>query len=258
MTGAAPTPGARPGRWSRPLIGPFSLAHVVVLLVVLGTASGLLLLLTTPVANPAATPAPVPGTDFYRLGDATSGVGIGQAAPELTGVSDGKQVELTDLDGRPIRLADLRGHPVWLSFWASWCPPCQSETPVVRDLYDAHRDQGLAVVAVSVQETSPADVRRYAETYGLDYTIGFDATSAVFRTYQGYGLPTHYFINRDGVVRERHYGPLTVAEAEHILAPLLAPSGSPAVAGRSASSAGSRRPEVPASPTGAATSAGGG
>ncbi|MEZ4596460.1 MAG: TlpA disulfide reductase family protein [Chloroflexota bacterium] len=46
---------------------------------------------------------------------------------------------LVDLDGSPVRLADLRGHPVWVNFWASWCPPCQQETPVLRALYQTRR-----------------------------------------------------------------------------------------------------------------------
>jgi peroxiredoxin len=73
-----------------------------------------------------------------------------------------------------------------------------------------------------VQESSPEDIRRYAETYDLDFTIGFDATSAIFRTYQAYGLPTQLFLDRDGVIRTVVRGPLSEIEAERILAPLLA------------------------------------
>jgi peroxiredoxin len=122
-----------------------------------------------------------------------------------------------------VRLADLRGRPIWLNFFATWCPPCQYETPVLQQVYEAHAAQGLALVAVSVQETAPEDVAAYAATYGLTYTIAFDATSAIFRTYKAYGLPTHYFIDRDGVIRAVWRGPLTVEKAEALLAPLLAP-----------------------------------
>jgi thiol-disulfide isomerase/thioredoxin len=127
-----------------------------------------------------------------------------------------------DLDGRPLRLEEMRGNPVWLSFFATWCPPCQQEMPVLRAIDAAHRDDGLTLVAISVQETTPDDVRAYAQTYGLTFPIGFDATSAVFHTYLGYGLPTHVFLDREGIVRQIHLGPLTTAEAEQIVAPLLA------------------------------------
>ena len=106
--------------------------------------------------------------------------------------------------------------------WATWCPPCQQETPILRTMHERYEDEGLALVAVSVQESSPEDVRRYAETYGLDYTIGFDATSAVFGAYRAYGLPTQYFVDRDGVIRSVWKGPVTEEQAEQLLAPILA------------------------------------
>jgi thiol-disulfide isomerase/thioredoxin len=128
---------------------------------------------------------------------------------------------LTDLDGNPIRLADLKGRPVWINFWASWCPPCQAETPVLRDVYNAHAADGLALVAISVQETSPDDVRAYVQRYGLPFTVGFDATSAIFHTYHAFGLPTQLFLDRDGVIRNVVLGPVNRPQVEQILAPLL-------------------------------------
>lgn len=147
---------------------------------------------------------------------------MGDIAPELAGAVDGQVVGLTDLGGIPITLESLRGKVVWIDFWASWCPPCQAETPVLREVHETHLGQEFTIVAISVQETSPDDVRAYAETYGLEYTIGFDASSGVFRTYRAYGLPTQIFLDRDGVIRQVIKGPLTVLEAERILAPLLA------------------------------------
>ena len=128
---------------------------------------------------------------------------------------------IADLDGQPLRLADLRGAPVWLSFFGTWCPPCQEETPVLRDAHARYADDGLRMVAISALDTTAADVRRYAETYDLPYTIGFDATSAVFRTYQGFGLPTHVFLDDDGVIRWVHYGPLSGSDVDAIVGPLL-------------------------------------
>ena len=213
---------SRRARGSRQVIGPFTLRHVLALGLTLLAIAVALIILTLPIAGPRPTGAPVPGASFFAISDPTVGLSPGQEAPEFSGVVDGQTVQLTDLDGSPIRLADLRGHPVWINFWASWCPPCQAETPVLRDVYETHRSQGLELVAISVQETTADDVRAYAQTYGLEYTIGFDATSAIFKTYKAYGLPTHLFLDRDGVIRTIHLGPLTQAEAEVILAPLLA------------------------------------
>jgi thiol-disulfide isomerase/thioredoxin len=147
-----------------------------------------------------------------------------------------RQVGLVDLQGRPISLADFKGHPLWIDFFATWCPPCQAETPVLEDLYRAHAKNGLVILAISVQETSPSDVAAYAKTYGLTYPIGFDATAAVFKTYQAYGLPTQIFIDRQGIVRDVYRGPVTIALGEQLLAPILgsgtsSPSPSPSGGG---------------------------
>jgi thiol-disulfide isomerase/thioredoxin len=220
----APAPGPAPGRrarGSRQVVGPFTLRHIAALGATLLAVAAVLILVTLPITGPATTPPPAPGASFFIISAPTVGLSIGQEAPEFAGVIDGRPVGLTDLSGNPIRLAGLRGRPVWISFWATWCPPCQAETPVLRDLYTAHKAAGLAMVAISVQETTADDVRAYAQKYGLDYLIGFDATSAIFKTYQAYGLPTHFFLDGDGVIRAIHLGPLTTAQGEAILAPLL-------------------------------------
>jgi peroxiredoxin len=169
----------------------------------------------------------VPGSGFYQIDEPTSGLSVGHLAPELEGEVEGEVVGLRDLNGQPLRLADLRGEPVWLSFFATWCPPCQEETPVLREANERYGPRGLQLLAVSVQETTPDDVAAWAETYDLRYAIGFDATSAVFRAYDGFGLPTHVFIDRDGVIRHLQYGPLDLEQVSTIVEPLLAAEASP-------------------------------
>ena len=215
-------PARQTGRASRPFIGPFSLTQVGALLATLVVAALLLAAINTPIAGAPDPSPPQPGSSFVPVGPATEGLTVGDLAPELEGVVNGETVPLVDLEGRPIRLADLRGRPVWINFWATWCPPCQEETPVLRDTFEKYRDDGLALVAVSVQETTPEDVRRYVETYGLEYTVGFDATSAVFHAYRAFGLPTQLFIDRDGVIRQVVLGPVNREQAEAIIEPLMA------------------------------------
>ncbi len=131
--------------------------------------------------------------------DEQGAVSIGASAPPYRAVTVG---------GDSVSVEALRGKVVLLNIWATWCPPCQQETPDVRAAFEAHRDAGLVVLAIDIQE--PVDVvRDYAELYDLEYTIGIDAYAAVMVTYQVFGLPTHYFIDRDGVIRDRYFGPLT-------------------------------------------------
>lgn len=211
----------RTSRWSRRVIGPFTLKHVAILGSVLAVAAALLGLLTTPIVAPSQTALPVPGSGFYQLGEPTTGLALGQVAPELVGEVDGAPTPLFDLEGHRVTLADRRGEPVWITFFASWCPPCQEETPVLREAHARYAPAGLEMLSVSVQEATAAHVEAYAETYSLPYTIGFDATSAVYRTYQGFGLPTHYFLDGDGVIRNVLFGPVNRQQVAEIVEPLL-------------------------------------
>jgi thiol-disulfide isomerase/thioredoxin len=219
--------------WRKPLVGPFSALQLVAVVGAVIVTAGLLALINQPIAStapPQMTTAPA----FYAVGDPVEGLRVGDRAPELTGTANGQTVQLTDLDGNPITLESLRGRPVWINFWASWCPPCQAETPVLTDVYNAHRDDGLALVAISVQESTADDVRAYVDRYDLPYTVGFDVTSAIFHTYHAYVLPTQVFIDRDGIIRNVTLGQLNRDNAEAILAPLLAsPGASPGASAES-------------------------
>ena len=84
------------------------------------------------------------------------------------------------------------------------------------------------LVAISVQETSPADVAAYAARYQLPYTIGFDGDGAIFRAYKAYGLPTQVFIDPNGVISSIVGAPLDEAGAAAHIEPILpkAQSGS--------------------------------
>ena len=85
--------------------------------------------------------------------------------------------------------------------------------PILRDLSERYRDRGLELVAISVQETSPADVAAYAARYGLGYTIGFDGSGKIFHAYKGFGLPTQVFIDENGVIASIVGAPLDEAGA---------------------------------------------
>ena len=219
MSQEADEPARRP---RRTLIGPFTARQVgLVNAVVVGSAL-VIFVITRPLGTPGQGLTVDPGATFYRLSPETQGLALGERAPELTGDDGGKPFQLSDLDGQPVTLASLRGHPVWINFWATWCPPCQRETPVLRDTYKAHEGEGLVLVAIDVQEDE-GSVREYANRYGLTYRIGLDLTGVVFRTYRIFGLPSQYFIDRDGVIRGRHFGPLTRELAEQQLGVILRP-----------------------------------
>ncbi len=223
----------RPGFEHHPerhgLVGPFSGRQLAAVLGVVVVGAVLLVAATRPIATVGGTRPADPRPTAYVLASPTVGLRPGSLAPELAGTrADGTTWALTDVNGRPVRLADLRGRAVWLNFWASWCPPCQAETPILRDVYERYRDRGLELVGVSVQETNPTDVAAYAAKYGLTNTIAADLSADVFHLYRVYALPTQVFIDPAGIVRKVIQGPLTAeqaaAEVESILPP--GPAGS--------------------------------
>ena len=223
MSTEPPSPIRRaPGR--RRGVGPFSLRQVTIaLLVVMATAIGVTLA-TVPIGS-IAPGLPVPEPSAFLLGSPVPGLRVGDLAPELLVDRAGTQIELTDLEGHPIRLAELRGKVVWINFWASWCPPCQFETPNIRAIDARYRDRGLAIVAIQVQQT--VDVGRdYAARYELEYTIGADVTGDFFHLYRGFALPTQLFLDTEGRIRQIVNGPLTEERATSIVDDLLPPGAS--------------------------------
>jgi thiol-disulfide isomerase/thioredoxin len=210
------------------VIGPFSGRQVLLAFAAIVAAVVILVGVTTPLGNTANGPGTVnPNPTAYIVASAPpQGLQVGSKAPEFeVPLPDGTTYQLTDLDGKPIRLADLRGKAVWLDFWATWCPPCQAEMPILRDMSERYADRGLEVVAVSVQESSPADVADYARRYELGYTIGFDASGDIFHAYRGFALPTQYFIDPNGVIASIVGAPLDEAGATRQIEAIL-PAGS--------------------------------
>lgn len=212
------------------LIGPFSGRQLAAVLGIVIVASVVLVAATRPLGQVGATGPGDPRPTAYLLGSPTVGLEPGSLAPEMSGTrADGTAWALQDVNGHPIDLAALRGKGIWINFWASWCGPCQSETPTLRDTYDAYKDRGLAMIGVSVQETNPADVAAYAAKYAVGYTIAADLSADVLHLYRVYSLPTQVFIGPDGRIRKVLTGPLSpeqaAAEVEAIL-PSPGPAGS--------------------------------
>jgi peroxiredoxin len=244
--------GERPGFEHRPerhgLIGPFSGHQLAAVLGIVIVVAVILVAATRPLGQVGTTGPGNPRPTAFLLGSPTVGLEPGSLAPEMSGTrADGTAWALQDVDGQPISLAGLRGKGIWINFWASWCPPCQAETPTLRDTYDAYKERGLAMIGISVQETNPADVGAYAAKYALGYTIAADLSADVLHLYRVYSLPTQVFIGPDGRIRKVLTGPLSpeqaAAEVEAILpaasgshAPTssAAPTGSPAPAGSAA------------------------
>lgn len=136
---------------------------------------------------------------------------VGNLAPDF---------RLTGLDGQPVDLESLRGQPVWITFWASWCPPCRAESPEIKAAYERHAGSGLVVLAIDVGE-DPATVGDYVARASLPFTVGLDRLTGVAAMYRVHGLPTHFFVDSDGVLRDLKIGPMGNKEIERRLNSIL-------------------------------------
>ncbi|MBI2724574.1 MAG: TlpA family protein disulfide reductase [Chloroflexi bacterium] len=122
---------------------------------------------------------------------------------------------LRTVDGAELRFSDLRGKPVLINFWASWCVPCRKEMPDIVAAYEATKADGLVVVGVDLQENAAA-IQAFAQEFGMNFPIAIDKNGSVGQAWRiggpVQGIPSSYFVDRDGIVRARAYGPMT-AEA---------------------------------------------
>ena len=120
-----------------------------------------------------------------------------KAAPEF---------ELKDADGKTVRLSDYKGKVVLLDFWATWCGPCKIEIPWFIEFERHYKDQGFAVVGVSMDEEGWTVVKPFVSELAINYRIlqGNDSTADLYGGVNA--LPTTFLIDREGRVAWRHEG----------------------------------------------------
>jgi peroxiredoxin len=121
----------------------------------------------------------------------------GARAPEFTAARFG---------GGTLRLADLREKGVVMNFFASWCTPCKVEAPALEAAYRKYQSRGIVFLGVDVQQDTWDDAADFLEAFGVTYPAVRDANGEIARKYQLLGLPTTYFIDRDGIVRAKVVG----------------------------------------------------
>jgi peroxiredoxin len=120
---------------------------------------------------------------------------------------------LERLDAGELRLSELRGRPVVLNFWATWCKPCRQEMPRFVEAYDRHRQEGLEIVAVNLQE-GKSIAAPFVDDFGVEFPVVVDRDGEVGDRYRLLGLPTTFFIDRDGIIRGMYTGPFQETENE--------------------------------------------
>ena len=107
----------------------------------------------------------------------------------------------TDTPEGRVSLAELRGKVVFISFWASWCRPCDYELPVLNQFYLTHRNQGVEVLGISTDQDREAALE-YAQSRNFTLPMLWDESGRVAALYQVEALPTLIVVDPDGRVRQ--------------------------------------------------------
>ena len=198
---------------------------VVGLLVIGAAALALWLALSVDGPGTAGSFGPIDLPTYLNPQQQPVAVSAGSLAPDF---------ELETLDGERFRLSDWRGHPVLINFWASWCGPCRREVPVMVRLQDQHRDTGLVIVGVNIEEARGPAVE-FRDEFSMNFALPMDFGGGVTRQYRVIGPPNSFFIRPDGVIETIFIGQAPDEVFEREVAALLAwlevPVGAELIAG---------------------------
>lgn len=130
--------------------------------------------------------------------ESKNGVATGDLAPEFV---------LQGVDGQSHKLSNYRGRVVLVNLWATWCPPCVEEMPVLNQLAQDYADKGLVVLGLAGDD----DTRRVSDFLAkspLKFEVLLDSDGAIGTRYGITGYPETFFIDREGRVRDKMIGPL--------------------------------------------------
>ena len=119
---------------------------------------------------------------------------VGQAAPDFS---------VTTLDGQTIQLSELKGKRVVLDFWATWCPPCVKEIPHFIQLRNEASAEELVLVGISTEDADT--LKAFVKKQGVNYPIG-SAENLPTPYKDVEGIPTTFFIDRQGVIQDVFVG----------------------------------------------------
>lgn len=125
---------------------------------------------------------------------------IGRPAPQLKG---------STLSGEHVDIADYRGKTVLVNVWASWCPPCRVEHPILVATQQKYASRGLQVVGINMRDKPEAARRFLADTGGVAYPSVKDPEARIAVEWGTFAVPETYLVDGTGTIVEKLVGPVT-------------------------------------------------
>jgi len=141
--------------------------------------------------------------------------------PVHADVGDAAKLKTILLDGKPVSLDQLKGKVVMVNFWATWCPTCRAEMPQWQKFYDAYKDKGFVLIALSIDEDEK-ELRSVAKERAFTFPIAWRYDD---KTDDNFGdiiaTPTLYVVDKAGKVAWTKRGRMTYAQLQEVIEPLL-------------------------------------
>ncbi len=168
--------------------------------------------------------------------DPPPGAAAPEAAAETPTAAPGRRpapaFRLPKLGGGELSLAELQGRVVVIDFWATWCPPCIFQIPILNQIHRRYADRGVEVLGISVDSGGADAVREFAEEHRIAYPILLGDESLA-RAYGAPGYPSLVVVAPDGTIAEGppHVGVVDLEELASELEALLAGGSAETAAG---------------------------
>ncbi len=149
----------------------------------------------------------------------SSPTSVGENAPAKVDFQ-APDLQLHDLTGNPVSLSDYQGQVVLVNNWATWCPPCRQEMPILDAYFRDHRHQDFVIVAIDAGDAADLVVD-FANRYGMSFPVWVDTSSSALNSFRNNYLPSSYLIDKEGQVVMVWSGAVTRASLERNITLLL-------------------------------------
>jgi peroxiredoxin len=124
---------------------------------------------------------------------------------------------LESISGGTVSLSDLRGRVVIIDFWATWCPPCEFQIPILNEVYAAHPNGEVEILGISVDTEGAEKVREYIRKHDARYPI-LMGDEALARRFGAPGFPSLIVIDPEGRIEGVHVGLIEAPDLEQFIA----------------------------------------